>query len=510
MKSRIQSSFRNIYSGILLQVLNILLNIITRRFFVITFGIEILGLNGVMINIISMLSLTELGIGIAISQSLYEPLALKNDKQVACIMRLYAKFYHAIGFIILLIGICMLPVLKNIIDINRSEQYVYSVYGLFLLDSVLSYFFSYRQNILVANQEKYILNILFICSYIGQNIMQILAMIFCGEYLIYLLIKLFCNLFQNMIVYIMTNVKYPYLQKKTEKLDKKYKKNIINNAKALVLANISTYIIFGTDNIILSLISGTVIVGLYSNYSMIITAVKNLISQIFQGITASYGNYLISHCLDDAYILFKNIYFVNFWIATFCSTALMGLISSFISLWIGEEYILSCFIVGVLIWNFYSDMMRSSVELVRNAYGLYSPYPFFKYWIFIEAIINIIFSLLLGYWIGIIGVFIGTAISAFISCYVMPWNLYKYVFKRSSKQFYKDYMKYQAKSVFIVLIVYYLCNIINIQNIYFEFILKILVVIIVPNFMLFIFSRNSNEFQFLKNILLKRVFKYRI
>ena len=53
MKSRIQSSFRNIYSGILLQVLNILLNIITRRFFVITFGIEILGLNGVMINIIS-------------------------------------------------------------------------------------------------------------------------------------------------------------------------------------------------------------------------------------------------------------------------------------------------------------------------------------------------------------------------------------------------------------------------------------------------------------------------
>ncbi|MGB4660792.1 MAG: oligosaccharide flippase family protein [Mobilitalea sp.] len=510
MKSRIVSSIKNIYTGIILQIVTILLSIITRKIFVNHFGIEILGINGILTNVISMLNLVEMGIGIAISQSLYKPLAQKNHEQVNEIMHLFAHMYKIIALIVSALGIILFPFLHLIVKTNISMRYVYIAYLMLLMDTVLSYFLSYRRNILLADQKKYKINNVTLYGTIALNILQIIGTILTKSFLLFLFIKIVVNLIQNIYLYFYTNNKYKYLMDRpTTNLEKQTKLLIFNNIKALFVMNISTYLIFGTDNILLSIFAGTVAVGLYSNYSMVINSIKGLISQVFTGITASYGNFLFLDNLKEAHDVFLTLYFCNFWICTFCSVSLMVLLNPFIVIWIGNDYLLPLGVLVVLIWNFYADVMRSSTELVRAASGLYSPYRFFKYWIFVEAVANLVFSILLAgpLKLGIYGVFIGTMLSGFIATYVLPWNLYKYVFHKSSKIFYFKHIYYTLISIVITTVVYYLSNIVHIDNLYILFTTKILICLSVPNIIIVLIFHKTKEYQYIYLKIIKRLLK---
>ena len=68
--------------------INILISFICRKVFVMFLPIEYLGLNGLFTNILSMLSLAELGIGSAITYELYKPILEKDYKKVSsCIAK---------------------------------------------------------------------------------------------------------------------------------------------------------------------------------------------------------------------------------------------------------------------------------------------------------------------------------------------------------------------------------------------------------------------------------------
>ena len=128
------------------------LSFVTRKLFIIYLGDTILGLSSVMSSILSMLSLMELGVGNAIYFSLYKPLAEGDDGQVNAIMRLYKRLYAYIGIAVAVVGLCILPFLKMLVQKEIagsaiSMTYVYQVYFIFLTDSVLSYFLAYRRNL---------------------------------------------------------------------------------------------------------------------------------------------------------------------------------------------------------------------------------------------------------------------------------------------------------------------------------------------------------------------------
>lgn len=504
MSSRTINSKNNIYSGIIYQIINVLLNIISRRIFILVFGANILGVNGVLQNVIAMLSLTELGIGIAISQSLYAPLAKGNYDQVNSIMHLYSKLYRIIGVIVAIIGICIFPILKYVVNTNVNNSTVYCAYILMLFDTSASYCFAYRQNLLIANQKKYIINIILTVSVIILNGIQIVAMLMASSYILFLSIKLLWDIGQNIFIYLYTGKKHSFINQSCKPVDKEYKMKLVTNVKALLIANISTYMIFSTDNIVLSVVCGTIAVGLYSNYAMIITSVKGMISQIFQGITASLGNYVVEKEKDETLKLFYNIYFINYWIATFCATCLFVLLNRFINLWIGENYILDMGVVALLVWNFYSDMMRSTIEVVRNATGLYSPYPFFKYWMLLEAVINISVSVVLGYKIGIYGVFIGTAISGIVSCYIIPKDVFRFIFDESSKKFYCKYIYYQIQSIIVIFSTWAIANIVNLPNKIVEFVIAIIISVVLPNIIIILFNFRKTEFKYVFNRFLRK------
>ncbi len=505
-------SFLNIVSGIFSQFILIILGLISRKIFVNIMGLELLGINGLFSNIISMLSLAELGIGGAIYYSLYKPLANNDLEQVKATMQLYGKFYKYIALAVGAIGLLFVPFINIIIKENVDNTYLIKIYLCFLLDSVLSYILVYKKNIFSADQKSYIINIIQTIFSFLISVMQIVILITTHDFILYLIAKILLGFLCNIIFYLLANKKYPYLKgKDVVKLNSKDKAEIIKNAKALFIGSIAGYCVFGTDNILISIFIGITEVGLYSNYILIITIISNLVGQVFNGVRASFGNFLIKESLDKYHELFNKIYFLNFWITCFSSVCLIALLNPFISLWIGKNAIFPFHVVIIIVVNFYLRSMTSAIETVRNSAGLYSPYPFFKYWSLLEGIINLLICVILAglFKLGIMGILLATTISTASLIFVMPWNVYKYVFKRSLKPYCKNFFIYLLCSIFITAVILICCNLITTTDAVLVLLIRGIICLFFPNIIIVLLFHKTSEFQYILNLLvgLKKITK---
>ena len=90
---RKKNSLRNILISITGQIITIFVAFFSRSIFLKYLGTEYLGLNGLFSNILSMLSLVDLGIGPAIIFSLYAPLAKNDEKAIGALLSFYKKVY---------------------------------------------------------------------------------------------------------------------------------------------------------------------------------------------------------------------------------------------------------------------------------------------------------------------------------------------------------------------------------------------------------------------------------
>ena len=71
---------------------NLILSFVSRSIFIYYLGVNLLGLNTVLVNLIGMLNLIELGIGTAVNYELYKPLEEKNYEKINEIMAIFRKY----------------------------------------------------------------------------------------------------------------------------------------------------------------------------------------------------------------------------------------------------------------------------------------------------------------------------------------------------------------------------------------------------------------------------------
>ena len=196
---RKKSALKNIVSKMIYSIVITLLSFVSRRVFVSTLGDTLLGLNGLLTSVISMLSLMELGVGNAIYFSLYEPLAENNEERIKSIMRLYQKLYRYIGLAVCIVGLCVIPFLKFLITQDIDYNYVYKIYLIFLANSVMSYFMAYRRSLYSANQKDYLINNVTTVVNIISYSLQIITMLRYQNYVVYLLIQVIATVSINLI-----------------------------------------------------------------------------------------------------------------------------------------------------------------------------------------------------------------------------------------------------------------------------------------------------------------------
>jgi len=503
---RVKNSIKNSIFALLCNLVSITISFIARTFFIKILGAELLGLDSLFINIISVLSIFELGVGNAIVFNLYKPIEDNNISKIKSLMNFYKKAYYIIALIIFVIGLIIVPFLKYIVGNLENEINLYLVYTIFLLSSISTYFLSYKRSLIIANQKNYIISVIHMIYLILVNVFQLLFVWITKNYYLYLLIKLVFIILENVIITIIANKMYPFLRDKNViELDSIVKKDIYTRIKALLFHKIGIVVVLGTDNIIISGILGVIVVGIYSNYYTIINAVDTLFGQIITTSTASVGNLLLENNPKKSFEIFDKMRFLNFWVACFCGSVLLVTLQPFICIWVGKEYIISFAVLAVIIFNFFQKMMRKIYITFKDSAGIWRE----DKWVpIIEAIINIIFSIILVKLFGLIGVFIGTILSGLIVwCYDYPKFVYKNLFKRAYIQYFKETLGYIAS---FILISGSLCLIIqlwNINNYYLKFIINLMVATIYSNLTLYLMYHNNINFIYLKKIILRKAGK---
>lgn len=503
MKSeRKKSSFKNMITAVSSNVLTIIVGLVAQAVFIKILGSEYLGLNGLFSNVISMLGIVELGMGSAIIYNMYKPIAENDHEKIKSLMQFYKKSYRIITLIISIIGIMIIPFIKYIVDIESVTVgiNVYLVYILFLLETICSYILSYKRSMLYADQKEYITNIIHMGYTILVNTMQLTFLYFTHDYYLYLIIKVMMRLVENIVISSYVNRRYSYLlDNNVTKLDSKTEKDIFQKIRALFFHKIGTFIVSGTDNIIISKYLGLVTVGLYSNYYMIINAVQTVINHIIQATRASVGNLLVTESKTKQFDIFNKIRFVNFWISCFSSICIFVIMDSFITIWIGYKFVLPTKVLLVLVINFFIVSSRSTYGAFKEAAGIFYEDRFVP---IIESLLNIVLSIIFVKKFGLMGVFMGTIASGLVLwCYSYPKYVYNKLFGRKISDYMKETIYYFIIFILIAGFTYSLAILISFDNVYLQFISNVLIALIVPNvIMLLLFSKDEN-FKYFINML---------
>lgn len=447
MSNRKKMAVMNVFSAIMYYVANSIIGFINRKVFTVYLGSELLGLNGLVVSVISMLSLLELGVASSIGYSLYKPLEEKNYGEVKAIMQLFSRLYRYIGIAVAVIGLVLIPFLPFFVRTTIDQNYVIAVYLIFLLDAVLSYFMAYRRTIIVSAQKDYINKNADTFLYIVTGILQIIIICVWKSYIASLVVKLIFTVLNNLYLYIKAGKMFPYLNDKNlhGEIEKEVRDKIVYNVKALFVIKIASYCVVGTDNILLSAFADLTAVAIYSGYTLIIGIINNLFNRSFGYITANIGNYLIGHNKEDIYQFYKKLNFLNYLITSYTSIALLVLLNEFIGkIWLGDDYIFPLAAVAVLVFNNYLRFCTQAAEAFRGAAGLYSPRPFVKYLALLEGGVNLVVSIALAYFakLGIYGIFLGTSVSTTISIASVAWINYRFLFEKKLKLFYSRFFWY--------------------------------------------------------------------
>lgn len=491
---RTESSIKNLIFAFGGQAVGILISLVSRLVFVRILASEYLGLSGLFSNILSMLTLAELGVGYAMTYSLYKPLAEQDKEKIKSLMNVYKIAYRIIGVVIFAIGVMIIPFLPQLINNMPDIPNINLIYVLFVANSSISYFYSYKRSLITSDQKRYIATIYRYGFYFLLNLAQIIVLLLTHNYILFLVTQIFMTLLENIMVSKKADKMYPYLkEKEIEKLDNKTKKEITKNVSSMTLHKIGAIVVNSTDNLIISKYVGLFEVGIYSNYYLVINALITVIAQIFNSITASIGNLAATEDSQKLYDIFKKIFFLNFWIYSFASICLVVLFNDFIELWLGAEYLFTFSIILTIIISFYIKGMRQTVLTFRDALGMYWQD---RYKPILEAVINIVVSIILVKKLEVAGVFLGTIISAIMTGFWMePYVLYKYGLKQKLIKYFKKYGLYTVIGLMVACITFSICGIIQEVTI-FNFIMKILICLIVPNLIYYFIFRNTAEFKY--------------
>lgn len=438
-ESRSTKSIRNVTFIAVSKLLQMLLTFAVRTILIKNLGVEILGLDGLFSSVVTVLSIADLGLGSAVIYSLYKPIAEKDERLIAAYISFFDKVYSIIGCIILVFGILSIPFLKYLVNLDTPVNNVELIYILMIASTAATYFFSSRRIIYEADQSSYKTTLIDFIFNIGLQVTQIIIILLFKEYIIVLIIRAIFALLNNIAIYLRGNARYKYLTKyQQEKLGRENIVGLWKNTGVIMCHKVGGVLVSGVDNMIISSFIGTLYSGYYSNYLLVITSITSFITLGLNALVPSVGNLrATTENAEHHYRVFKEILLTNYIMSAFASVMLYVELDNLINIWVGTDFLLEKDVVLLLCINFYISTMRYGCGAFNTAAG------YFKQTLIkpiAEGIINLIVSIALVRYIGMLGVFLGTTTSLMLgSVWVDPYVLYRNWFKKSSLEYFGQY-----------------------------------------------------------------------
>ncbi len=331
------NSVRNAFFSLLFFALSLLASFIGRTVFIQCLGAEYLGIRGLLTSLLDFLSLAELGVGSAVSYALYKPLLQGDTAKMKALLRVYRKCYRVIGSAILLLGAALVPFLAAFmkeIPAGIPMRTVRICFMLYTVNTALSFFLSYKRILVVCDQRGYLSEISGGIARLVLTALQIAVLLVTRSFLLYLIVMILCNVAECLVISGIANRLYPFARdlRETEPLSDGERKELRKNVAAILMHKIGTVIVFSSDNLIISKFVGIVTVGLYSNYSLLISNAGRVIQRIFRGSTASIGNLMAEEETKRGEKAFFHVLFLNAWLSGWAAVCLLCLTHPFVRL----------------------------------------------------------------------------------------------------------------------------------------------------------------------------------
>ena len=440
-----RKSILNVSVSIVSRILLLVAALCVRRLLITHIGNDINGLNSLYTNIIGMLSVAELGVGSAIVFSMYRPIVTGDKRRVAALYCLYRKWYKIIAVVILAAGLIVTPFLPQLInDYERLDVNVYGTFLLSLASVVLSYLYSARISLIEAHRDNYITTGILACCSLIRYGMQIAAILVWRSYVIFLI----CQIIETVMVWgIMEAVvrrRHGDIVKLHEIADPETRTEVRRNVKAMFMHRIGTVMVTTIDSLIISGYIGVVILGKYTNYTFIAGVIRGTIALFFSPLTSTVGHLCASEDLDRREETFKLFYCMNYVLGIIFFLGYFSVIDDLIFLFFGPDLEMSRAIVFIITLNSFTQYMRRTLLLFRDASGSFYYDRWKAVW---EGIVNLGLSLLFvnifpeNY--RVVGVIVATIITTLLICdTVEPYVVFHHVFKKSPRRFYLRHYSY--------------------------------------------------------------------
>ncbi len=506
---RVHQATKNIFFGYVGNIVIMLLGFIQRTVFIMVLDRTLLGVNGLYTDILSMLSLAELGIGTAINFSLYKPVAEHNTEKIKAYMQLYRKAYMVIAAVIAGLGLLIAPFLRFLIsessrgDITVRQLTIY--YLIFLFNTVSSYFVAYKYSLSNAEQRNYIQTNVNTITKMVVTPVQIIVLLLTKNFLFYLLSQAVVELVQKVAVSAYLNHLYPYLRdKNVQKLSKEERKGVISKSSAWMIHKIGDAARLSTDSLIISHFINVQQVGVVGNYTYILNYATSIFDVLFNALISGFGNLVATESKQKQLRLFKVYRFCASWIYGYASVGFWLLLTPFIAgIWLRDaSWSLGQAILTLILIDFYFKGSRTVLVNFKIAAGVFEQD---KYLALIQGVVNLIISIWGVIQFGLIGVYIGTVISGVIANIIRPVIVYRSCFDESVRRYFVKSLEYMAVTLGVLLVLVPVGNFVMGQTTIFTFLLMFVIITIAYNGVYILLFHRTDEFGYLWELVSTRL-----
>lgn len=452
--SRVGYAMKNMKFSMFFFTLFLILQFISRKLFLDHLGDEFMGLSGTLRSFLGFLNLAELGIGAAVGFSLYKPIFNQEHNRINELISLFGHLYKKIGVFVIAGGVLIslfFPLIFKSID--ASFFIIYYAYYTFLFGMCLTFFFNYHIILLQADQKDYVVTSYSQSITLIKIILQCVIVFYWQSVLGWITLELIFYIVNSYVLRIKVKQIYPWLviNQKTTNSIIKANPGIIKKVKQMSFHKLGNFVSSGTDQILIFAFISIETVAFFGNYELIFGRLLQLFNTAFAGTAAGIGNLVAENNKKNIDRVFWEMMALRFYICGVSIMVLYYVTEPFISLWLGEKYILDRWVLLLFLLNMFILQIRVPVDHFKDAYGLFQ-----DIWApVVQSIINLTMSIILLQYFGLAGVLMGTAIAYSLVILIWrPYFLYKHGFNTNLGEYWKSFVTL----ILSFLIPFYICN----------------------------------------------------
>lgn len=439
---RVKNVMRNSFFSLLSQIVLIFIGFVSQRTLNLKLGEALVGLNGVVSNIIAILSVSELGISTAVVYNLYQALAEHDEETIAGLMNLYRRAYDVFAAVITVLGLLITPFVHLFLKNNPfTVEYVRLIYVLWLVRTVLSYLLSYRRSILIADQQEYIVSIVTLIVNVVNYSAIIFIVIYTQNYVAALGLNIVVDALSNLWISRYVGKKYPFLRRlRGMPLQKGLRARVFANIKNIFVVRLANKLLVATDNVIISGFIGVAFAGRYSNYCLITNSLTNIALALSNAIQPSVGAMFVEKESDRDEKMLRIVTFLFFLLASSAGCGVYAVANPFVGdFWLNGSYLLDMEVVGFCVLNFYVLILSLPIAMVMGVTGLFDKE---RNLAVLTGLCNMALSLGLVKKYGIFGVLAGTLAAYLLQMFYRIYVFYRVYLNISMRGYLTELLQY--------------------------------------------------------------------